>query len=845
MSNSLIDREITQGVIPIGTPKAYKYDAALVEAAKASVQQGMNQLHTDGNSIISQANTILAAIRNQGGYPLKAATASAMTDTTKIYVYTGSETGYTFGDWYYHNGTAWTDGGVYNAIAFNTDPTLTISGAAADAKVTGGIRKSLADSSVVGNSFSVLAGTNHSSTLDQVYVNIKAGDAFAVWAGTTPTKNAAIFVYYADGTSEQVGATEGTGGYTYAGGKIRFITANKQIESIGLYVGNPSSDTVCKYIVLSDAMLPTIYNDALNSNKDLYVYFSSGAVPTFTSTSSDGTNVASVSVTFPNYSMRIYSGNNNVAIATNITAYQGVTFTVTTLEKLVYDFSDQTVKVLPNTFTEGGPYLLLLEVGGAVNGALASYYFASNSIRGDNQGKLQIYSPGNVYIEQDTTNLKVYIKTNAMYVRPFPSISHTWSQFLTEIGETGVTSPKGETNCLCLNGGKDLVFNIASKTFKIVARDSLSVEDIVVIAQVSGILYYIIPTLLNAGMNREYFDKKVSPQYMEFYYNQKKYWLNVNYKADFKCLFFSDIHGGERNMNRIVEFANMAHSDLDCIINGGDTVLSTLESGLDWYNTAVGNYSVDVLVCAGNHDEWTGSVGTAAAKTATYNALFAPMVSNVDGIVQPTDAATNGDMYYYKDFNSKIRVIVIDAMDGGTINHYDSAQATWFAHVLEDARTNNLAVLCVNHAPYGKNDVGLVRDSKLCWNSWKPYSAMDGHKIAEGALTAVDTFITNGGVFIAWITGHTHMDNVLTNTRYPGQFMFSTATAFQGAAVDGERPSFDTGKGVLYDCFNFMGVDTTNHFLKWWRIGYGVDVGMKKRSVFCYDYANRTIVTDR
>lgn len=122
---------------------------------------------------------------------------------------------------------------------------------------------------------------------------------------------------------------------------------------------------------------------------------------------------------------------------------------------------------------------------------------------------------------------------------------------------------------------------------------------------------------------------------------------------------------------------------------------------------------------------------------------------------------------------------------------------------------------------------------------------MDGHKIAEGALTAVDTFITNGGVFIAWITGHTHMDNVLTNTRYPGQFMFSTATAFQGAAVDGERPSFDTGKGVLYDCFNFMGVDTTNHFLKWWRIGYGVDGGMKKRSVFCYDYANRTIVTDR
>ena len=84
-----------------------------------------------------EANTILTAIRNEYGYPFTAATAAAMTDTTKIYVYTGSETGYTFGHWYYHNGTAWTDGGVYNAIAFNTDPTLTVPGAAADAKATG------------------------------------------------------------------------------------------------------------------------------------------------------------------------------------------------------------------------------------------------------------------------------------------------------------------------------------------------------------------------------------------------------------------------------------------------------------------------------------------------------------------------------------------------------------------------------------------------------------------------------------------------------------------------------------------------------------------------------------
>lgn len=71
------------------------------------------------------------------GAPLKAATAAAMTDTSKVYVYTGNETGYVYGDWYTWNGTEWEDCGVYNALAVETDPTLLVPGMPADAKVTG------------------------------------------------------------------------------------------------------------------------------------------------------------------------------------------------------------------------------------------------------------------------------------------------------------------------------------------------------------------------------------------------------------------------------------------------------------------------------------------------------------------------------------------------------------------------------------------------------------------------------------------------------------------------------------------------------------------------------------
>ena len=71
------------------------------------------------------------------GSPLTATTAAEMTDKTRVYVYTGSETGMTAGNWYYWNGSAWTSGGVYNAVAVQTDTTLSVAGKPADGKATG------------------------------------------------------------------------------------------------------------------------------------------------------------------------------------------------------------------------------------------------------------------------------------------------------------------------------------------------------------------------------------------------------------------------------------------------------------------------------------------------------------------------------------------------------------------------------------------------------------------------------------------------------------------------------------------------------------------------------------
>lgn len=56
-----------------------------------------------------------SAIQGQIGAPYIAKIVSEMTDKTRVYVYTGSESGYTSGNWYYWNGSAWTSGGVYNS----------------------------------------------------------------------------------------------------------------------------------------------------------------------------------------------------------------------------------------------------------------------------------------------------------------------------------------------------------------------------------------------------------------------------------------------------------------------------------------------------------------------------------------------------------------------------------------------------------------------------------------------------------------------------------------------------------------------------------------------------------
>lgn len=143
---------------------------------------------------ISVGNLTNSIRDNVYGAPLTASTSSDMTDTSRIYVYTGTTGGgFTNGHWYYYNGSAWTDGGTYNSAAVQTDTTLTLAGVPADAKATGEL-KTVVDDKLA--EFDVAVET--------FYPTASGNGALVTIEGTVDAPPAELVIY---GMSLQEGAT--------------------------------------------------------------------------------------------------------------------------------------------------------------------------------------------------------------------------------------------------------------------------------------------------------------------------------------------------------------------------------------------------------------------------------------------------------------------------------------------------------------------------------------------------------------------------------------------------------------------------------------------------------------
>lgn len=111
--------------------------AGITGSAAADALVAAASANTAASAAEDMAGAAFSATKTAMGGPVEVDMAAEMADTNQIYVYRGEETGYTAGHWYYYNASvsAWADGGTYREIA--TDPTLELSGVAADAGAAG------------------------------------------------------------------------------------------------------------------------------------------------------------------------------------------------------------------------------------------------------------------------------------------------------------------------------------------------------------------------------------------------------------------------------------------------------------------------------------------------------------------------------------------------------------------------------------------------------------------------------------------------------------------------------------------------------------------------------------
>lgn len=289
--------------------------------------------------------------------------------------------------------------------------------------------------------------------------------------------------------------------------------------------------------------------------------------------------------------------------------------------------------------------------------------------------------------------------------------------------------------------------------------------------------------------------------------------------SPFVLLYFSDIHNNAVNLNRIVQFNSKHITYINDMFVNGDI------AGGNWdaYSDSMADiFANNKLLCSiGNHDVYLSDGGNATTEQC-YDRYFAN-ISNW-GVTEPENNIQNKKCYYYKDYPaSKIRFVVLDCM------HYDNTQNEWFASVLSQSIENSFSVIAAQHIPVAMQLSEDVEPYNTPFNSidWQADECTN-----KGQIDAVNTFINNGGEFVTWLFGHTHVDfcGIIKNTKQ--NYITVGAATYYANWSDTTRSSDD----YTIDLFNLISVDTMSKTISVKRIGADYDRHLRRRDTMCIDY---------
>lgn len=741
------------------------------------------------------------------GTPTAAATVAAMTDHSKTYVYVGSETGYTAGDWYYWDGSAWTSGGPFQATSIITDTTLAVAGEAADAKATGdaiaaakaAVLNAMAPAYSTSGTYAVGAYVNQNGAIYRCITPITTAEAWTAGHWVAVTLGADLEGQVSDLKTQM----ENELGIEFVTGWVR-----------GRYPTSATDTNVDKTAPESSETYDCTYVDCEPGTVFYYTGKGSSSYRPWTWLKANGDIISRApgtnSYTFDNEIITAPENTACVVFNCNITnGYtvvkgQLITERVSSLETRVAELESE---VADNTTAISG-------ITKAID---------CEVVTGWQYGK---------YYPSGTSGTPV---TNIDKTQPQDFNTYDCTYVDCVAGATFYYTGKGYAGgrpwvWLASNGD---VINRATQGDNSWAYDNKKItapENTACVVFNCNKSYGYLVTIGETPDNRLTRLEKDTDRFgILEKYNDRIDALTQMFTKDLCLLVYTDIHGDAENLERINTWKNdnkpVYVNDIYCL---GDMIDDQATDTLDTLN-AVPIWSPTLKVI-GNHDVLVSGTLPGITAKQCYDKYIAPYISGW-GVQQPTDAAEGGKSYYYKDYNNKIRVIVLDTY------YYTSAQNTWFATVLEDARANNLAVIVAEH-----EDI-CTASEKQPLNSDYPfarkhdgYTGLQYRTYGDGGdyqtkRNAVDAFKANGGEFICWLSGHMHTD---MTGYYEGEHGRQLSIVLANASKAQESSTRITG--YCQDCFTYLAVDTATKYIYLLRIGIDTDKWFHKNLLMCYDY---------
>lgn len=293
-------------------------------------------------------------------------------------------------------------------------------------------------------------------------------------------------------------------------------------------------------------------------------------------------------------------------------------------------------------------------------------------------------------------------------------------------------------------------------------------------------------------------------------------------------LHFSDIHGDRVAMSRLCDFMEEYGENIEDCICTGDFLENRWSSDFEFWG--MDERAKTFLSCIGNHDILADESGwdwsLRVSRKESFNRFFAPYISNWNCVFQPEKT------YYYKDYpDNAIRLVVLNSI---LIEDEQREQLEWLESVLDNALECDIHVVIAMHYP--------VFMKKINCN----FSTLDrGDGFGDRAMSVyqekVDAFMSKGGDFVVWLTGHVHMDFVGYNEQYPNQLCIAidSLCCYQSDAYS------DANRCVgmpSQDLYNLVTIDTFDKLVKIVRIGCNLDRYLRKKDTLCINYKTFEII---